>query len=360
MGEGLIMGGPPPFFSLLPLPFPICFKEAGKMNETLLLFDQDHPFWNKNLLSLLDKDSKEAETLLKKGLIEKTPGGNYKVTEAGRKALDNYCRECYMPANLPIYSDLDEDAAISTTRFYLLFENSFTGRWSWKDYSFRKELEYFPSLPREKMYKIDNKGLNWLYPEDPQVTVILQKYPNTGMKAREMDPPDQAEVFKWLEGKNIKRGTFTPDLLFMSRYDFEYYSDVPPDPNDRYSFLNSDRMFCFNSPEPEEKNLQLFIDRIAEVHLLMMNYRQIYLPGYTHMDTANQENLNWIVWITRTEKEAEKVVSLLGRFGKDLIEPALPLDIYTFSHEGLASVGEKSETIYDLLFNHAHAIAKPD
>jgi hypothetical protein len=163
-----------------------------------------------------------------------------------------------------------------------------------------------------------------------------------------------------LEEKNIKRGTFTPDLLFLSRYDFEYYSDVPPDPNDRYSFLNSDRMFCFNSPEPEEKNLQFFIDRIAEVHLLMMNYRHIYLPGYTHMDTANQENLNWFVWITRTEREAEQLVSLLGKFGKDLIKPALPLDIYTFSHEGLASVGEKSETIYDLLFHHAHAIAKPD
>jgi hypothetical protein len=180
------------------------------------------------------------------------------------------------------------------------------------------------------------------------------------MEAREMDPPDQVEVFNWLDEKNIKRGTFTPDLLFLSRYDFEYYSDVPPDPNDRYCFLNSDRMFCFNSPEPEEKNLQLFIDRIAEVHLLMMNYRHIYLPGYTHMDTANQENLNWFVWITRTEKEAEKLGSLLGRFGKDLIEPALPLDIYTVSHERLTSVEEKSETIYDLLFDHAHAIAKPD
>lgn len=329
------------------------------MNETLLLFDKDHPFWNQDLLSLLGKDPGEAEALLKEGLIEETRSANYKVTEAGRKALENYCRECYIPASLPVYEGLDEEAVIFTTRSYILFENGCQGRWSWKLYSYRKELEYFPYLPREEIYTIDQDGLKWLYPENRQVKAILERYPHTGLEARDMDPPDQTEAFNWLREQDMRIISFTPDIFFLSRYDFEHYSSVAPDPNDRYGFLNSDRMFCFNSPEPEEENLQFFIDRIASIHFLMMNYRHIYLPGYTHFDTTNLEHLNWIVWFTSTEEKAEKLVNLLGKHGQELIRPALPLDIYALSHERLASIKEKAETIYDFLFYHAHVIAKP-
>ena len=330
------------------------------MDTTLLLFDRDNPYWNDELLALAGKEAEETGPLLAAGMITITASGNFKATERGMETIGKYCTEYYLPIDLPRYDDTDETTAVDTTRFHLLFERGCMGRWSLKEYFFRKDLEYFPFLPRREMYRADAGDMEWLYGKDRAVKEFLAKYPHTGRETRKMKSPDWKQTMKWLEERNIGKGTFKPDILFLSRYDFEYYSGVHPDPNDRYGFLNADRMFCFNSPEAEEDNLPFFLDRIGAVHLLMLNYSHIYLPGYTILDTADQDNLNWIVWATKTEAEADRLTGMLGRYGKDLILPDVPIYIYALSHEKLASIQSKEETVYDLLFYHAHTIAKPD
>lgn len=330
------------------------------MEQALLFFDKDHPYWNTELLIMAGANPGDLKELLESESLEVTQVGNLRLTLKGKGELQKYGQENYIPLELPSYDDVKEDRAIQTTRFYLLFEKACQGRWSWKDYFFRRALEYFPCLPMDEIYRIQGDQLQWLYLDNPMVQAFLTEYPHTGLNARNYPSPDLEKAEKWMEEQGLARNTFTPDMLFLSHYDFEYYSDVLPDPNDRYGFLNADRMFCFISPGPVEKNLPLFMENIAAVHLLLLNYRYLYLPGYTNLDTANQENLNWLVWVTQTEGEAHKLKDLLGRFGKELIRPALPLDIMVFSHESLASVREKTETIYDLIFYYGHPIARPD
>jgi len=330
------------------------------MDTTLLLFDRDNPYWNSELLALAGKDTEEIDALSATGMTTLTPSGNLRLTEPGMEAIREYCREYYLPVDLPCYDDVDESCAVDTTKFHLLFERGCMGRWSLKEYFFRKDLEYFPSIPRREMYRAGAENVEWLYGKNSAMKEFLAEYPHTGFETRKMKSPDWKETMKWLEERNIGKGTLKPDILFLSRYDFEYYAGVRPDPNDRYGFLNADRMFCFDSPQAEEDNIPFFLDKIGAVHMLMLDYSRIYLPGYTILDTADQDNLNWIVWITKTEDEADRLTKMLGRYGQELIPSEIPMYIYALSHEELASMTGKEETVYDLLFYHAHTIAKPD
>lgn len=99
---------------------------------------------------------------------------------------------------------------------------------------------------------------------------------------------------------------------------------------------------------------------VAKVHLSLLYYRRVHLPGYTHFDTENQENLNWIVWVTENDENAESLLRILSPVGPFLADFELPLDLRIVSLETLKNVRQPYETIYDLLFHESPKIAVCD
>jgi hypothetical protein len=201
---------------------------------------------------------------------------------------------------------------------------------------------------------MDKEGRpRWLYPEHRMVHNFVEKYPYTGISARKKEAPDPKEARIWCRSHGFPEGSLFVPLLFLSRYDFPHYAGFPPLDQDQWGFLNADRMFCFRSPVASVESLPLCVDKIAGIHLFLQYYRRVHLPGYTHFDAENQENLNWIVWVTENNDEAESLLPLLKQLGTSPADFELPLDIRILSLETLQNVREPYETVYDLLFHES-------
>ncbi len=326
------------------------------MERLLLLFDEENPFWNKELANLAGEDPQGLDSLLREGLLKRTPLGNYRLSRRGRDVLLDYGKCWGVPMPLP--KDADEENALWTTKFRLLFDSSFIGRWSLKEYRQNVILSFYPGLSRHEAWISDDEGrIRWLYPDHPMVRALLERYPDTGMSAREKGRPDPGEAEKWFRTNGFPEGRLPVTVLFLSRYDFPHYARIHPLPQDTWRFMNADRMFCFRPPEPSRENLPLFVDRIAAVHQFLLYYRHVHLPGYTHFDTENQENLNWVLWVTENDKDAESLLRLLDSNGPFLADFELPLDLRTVSLETLEKIRHPYETIYDLLFQESSKIA---
>lgn len=330
------------------------------MEKALLYFDADNPYWNQSLLNLAGEDPGALKQLFKAGLVEQTPSGNYGLTQKGRSVLLDYAAECGMPLNLP-GEKIDEDKAVWTTKFHILFDRSFTGRWSLKEYKHNVCMSFYPGIKREETWKFSREGkILWCYYDNPMVCAMLKKYPYSGMRARDKKPPDLGETMSWFAEQGFPKGRFFVDLLFLSRYDFPHYASFPPVPNDLWGFLNADRMFCFMPPEATDDNLHDFVDMVAAVRLFLLYYSHVHLPGYTHFDTEDQENLNWIVWVAETDEKARSILRLLDPWAPSLVCCELPLHLKILSLEKLQNLRKSYETIYDLLFHESLNVASPD
>lgn len=330
------------------------------MERVLLLFDKDNPFWTPELVALAGEDPGELECLLKKGLLKRTPSGNFCLSERGEKVLLDYGSECGVSID---FSEVKtkEDDAVWATKFRLLFDKSFVGRWSLKEYRQNVSLSFYPGLSRRETWvKSPQEGLKWVYPDHPMVRSFKERYPDTGMGARKKEFPDPKEASQWCDAQGMPEGRLFVPVLFLSRYDFLHYSTVSPLPQDTWGFMNADRMFCFRSFQPKKESLPLFIDMVAKVHLFLLYYRRVHLPGYTHFDTENQENLNWIVWVTENDENAESLLRILSPVGPFLADFELPLDLRIVSLETLKNVRHPYETIYDFLFHESPKIAVCD
>jgi len=329
------------------------------MERVLLLFDKDNPFWTPELVGLAGEDPGELECLFAKGLLKQTPCGNYCLSDHGKNVLLDYAYECGVPVFLP-EAKTNEDDAVWATRFRLLFDNSFVGRWSLKEYRQNVSLPFFPGLSRREAWaRNPQEGFKWVYPDHPMVRSFKERYPDTGMRARRKELPDPKEARQWCAAQGLPEGRLFVPVLFLSRYDFLHYSAFPPLAQDAWNFMNADRMFCFRSFQPEKGNLPLFIDMVARVHLFLLYYRRVHLPGYTHFDSENQENLNWIAWVTENDEDAEALLGLLGPIGLFLADFELPLDLRIVSLETLKNIRHPYETIYDLLFHESPKIIVP-
>ena len=75
-----------------------------------------------------------------------------------------------------------------------------------------------------------------------------------------------------------------------------------------------------------------------KIHLFLLNQRRLYIPGYVDVDSADQDSLNWVVWVVDTEKEAISMHGLLAPMGESLIGPAHPMDVWVISLEALRNV----------------------
>jgi len=261
----------------------------------LLLFDKDNPFWNSELACIAGEDPKELKDLHSEGLLELTPLGNYRLSHEGERALLDYCREWGVPISLPV-GGLKEEESIWASRLGILLDKGFLGRWSLKEYKHNEILGYYPGLTGKDSWVIDEEGqLSWLYADNPMMQAFLNRYPDAGMKARRKQLPDAREVAQWCKNNSIPQGKLHVPLLLLSRYDFTHYVRFSPPPQDVWQFMNADRMFCFRARSNPPLALPVFIDQIAAVRLCLIYYSHVHLPGYTHFDTEDQENLNWIL-----------------------------------------------------------------
>ena len=339
---------------------PGSFARCHVMEKALLFFDADNPYWNKDLLNLAGEDAGALKRLFKAGLVERTPLGNYVLTRKGRSVLLDYAAEYGVPLNLPD-EYVDENKAVWTTKFQILFDRSFAGRWSLKEYRHNVCMSFYPGLKGKEIWEFSAEGkIRWLYYDNPMVRALLKKYPESGLRARDKNFPDLREVMAWLGEQEFPEGSLYVDLLFLSRYDFPHYASFPPVANDIWGFLNADRMFCFRSPETTNENLDDFVDLVANVRLFLLYYSHVLLPGYIHFDTENQENLNWIVWVAETDEKAQSILRLLKPLAPSLVCGQLPLHLKILSLENLQNLGNFYETIYDLMFHESLNVASPD
>jgi len=330
------------------------------MRRALLLFDEDNPFWNSELICMAKEDPQELEDLYSEGLLEVTSLGNYRLSSEGEKVLLCYGREWGVPISLPS-KEIQEADAIWSTRLSILLNKSFVGRWSLKEYKHNVVLSYFPGLASEESWAIDEKGrLDWLYVDSPMMQAFLKRYPEVGIKARGKEPPDAKEVIQWCKNSSMPEGKLNVPLLLWSRYDFAHYARFSPMPHDIWNFMNADRMFCFRIFDSTYDDPSALINQIAAVRLFLTYYSRVHLPGYTHFDTENQENLNWVLWVGEDDSAVETALSLLSPIAKDLVDFEMPLHIKATSIEALMNIQEPYETIYDLVFHEFVNIASPD
>ena len=327
-----------------------------ELSEMLLLFDADNPCWTEDLADLAGKDPALLLLLVQEGFAEKN-GSIYSLTPSGREAFLREASECFLSAHPGSCPEAPEKSLLRT-RLRLLLDKKHLQRWGLKEYLFHPSFP-IPSLTKDELFSLCC-GLKWLWPSTPAVQRLRREYPETGLAARKNPELPAGTLTEWFESLAEKPDWFKPDFLYLSRYDYEAYTSFSPPPDDVWGLLNTDRFFFFKAPEPEEKNLEWFLEVAGRFHLCLEVLRRLVLPGHMDFDSWDQGAVNWLLFLFEKEKDARKCVSLLAPLGQDLVLPALPMDIWVLSFEALSSFPEKAESIHDLLPEIAYPIARAE
>ncbi len=326
----------------------------------LLLFDRHHPCWDDEAVALMGEDPGSLKRLCDEGLLKRNET-IYSLTPRGMEVFKEYCSQSFcesVPGESPDNS-YGQAYLLWRTKFKNLLDQSFTARWGAKEFYVDTYLEYAPALPEEELYHIDHPPhVTWTYDSHPAVERMKEDFPILGLKARDSTPPSLEVIESWYSKNEVVKGSLYVDLLLLNRCDFAYYMHHPKHPNDVLGLVNADRFYCFRTLPPFDQSCKKYIDIIGKIHLFLLNQRRLYIPGYVDVDSADQDSLNWVVWVVDTEKEAISMHGLLAPMGESLIGPAHPMDVWVISLEALRSVEKKYELIYDLFPNVAHPIVR--
>lgn len=325
--------------------------------EVLLLFDADNPCWTEDLAELAGKDPALLDLLLKERLAEKEEKV-FSLTLSGQEAFRREAADCFLPAvpgECP--ATLREvEAAFLRTRLHLLLDRKHLQRWGLKEYLFHPSFP-IPPLTRRGLFSLDS-GLNWLWPASPFVERLRRNFPETGLAARKQKAHSPGTPAAWFEAQGVSPEYFEPDFLYLSRYDYEAYTDFSSPPDDIWGLLNTDRFFFRSGPVPTEENLEDLLEIAGRFHLCLEVLRRLVLPGYMDLDSHDQGAINWLLFLYEKEADAAKCSALLSPFDQELIAPALPMDLWALSLEALAAFPGRAENIHDLLPEIAHPLAR--
>ena len=324
----------------------------------LLLFDHLHPCWNEESVFLAGEDPESLGRLHVEGLLDKN-NDRYFLSAKGIDVFKTLSSQWFCET-VPVEESLDEAAQkyfLWRTTFQSLLDRSFVARWGAKDYHLGLHLEYSPALSGKDFFVNESSHIVWTYDSHPLVKKMKEDFSLSGVKAREKTPRTLEEIKEWHKLNNVPSSFFYVDLLLLGRYDFAYYMHYPKHPNDVLGLVNADKFFCFQAPKPFE-HVDSYIETIGKVHLFLLNQRRMYIPGYVDLDSADQDSLNWIIWIVDTEEEALSLHKILDPMGESLIGPARPLDVWILSLEALRNVHEKYEMVYDLFPHVAHSVIR--
>jgi hypothetical protein len=83
----------------------------------------------------------------------------------------------------------------------------------------------------------------------------------------------------------------------------------------------------------------------------------VVLPGNFDLDIHQQENLNALIFISETEKEAIKFYETFHSMGEHLTGPAKPMDIWCISLESMEKHEGKEDSHFDFFEKTGHRVA---
>lgn len=325
-------------------------------DDVLLSFDEYNPCWTSDMLVFSGMEGGMAETLRQEGflLCDERDNDVYFLSEKGVARFEALAEELFLPLKPGIAAGRDVRREAQRSFLQILLDKRHVQRRGIKEYV-KPFIVELPALSRGEIWRIEGKGVSWLYPEAPFFRRMSADFPDTGWAARKKPPLDPHSVSRWLEAHMPERRTMEADLLYKCRYDFQLYTGFPNMPGDVWHFLNTDRFLFFLAPDPIPDNLNCFLDALGVFQMFLTMMRHLYLPGYVDLDSLEQYSASWMFFAYGKEEDALRCKELLTPFGQSLKGTADPFELWTISLEALASYDETAELISDLL----PEVAKP-
>jgi len=319
--------------------------------KVLLLFDRKHPFWTAELIDLAGEDQSALSHLEKEGLLEKKDDG-YVLSEAGRERFRQWAEESWLDAEPGVPP---EDTKLEKNRIEtaLRFDKGFKGFHGTKQIILTPEFRFFPNLQEDRLYKVTPGGIQWLFPSDPLVEELIDRFP----RQRQPAETDLAALEEWIKDRNIPVGTFAPDLLCLNQCDYAYYWRHTV-PTDLHGFLNKDRLFLRFLSDPDSFMPVDVLPDLARFSLFLLDNRQVYLPSCFDIDVHQQTAFTWWFWAVETKEDAKKVLHKLRPVGDLLAAPAAPTDLWVISLEELREYNEKAESFYEFVDAVAECVTR--
>ncbi len=327
---------------------------AHELESALLCFDEQHPCWTAEMFPLAGLDEKKAECLLKQGSLA-FDDGIYYLTKEGAELFKRAAQDNFLPINpgLPTH---DKRLSASRSKLILLLDRRHLQRWGIKEYVSPFCFDV-PDIPDEELFNLEGDRLEWQYLKTQPFITMLRDFPMTGTAARRKPAPSLEFIKGWLNRNVRSRRTSVYDLLYRSRYDFQVYAEFKPLPADPCSLLNTDRFIFSFAPKPVKENLNAYLMLIGEFHMMLTMLRRMYMPGYTDLDSHDQDSVSWLMLTFEHEEDSIMCAEMLKSYSDFFEEPAGPFDIWSISMEAL-NRAEYAEMIWELLSFTAHPISR--
>lgn len=319
----------------------------------LLLFSKNQGCWTSDMVRLAGEDPGQLRFLKEKGFLEEHDG-IYSLTPAGREHFSTAAAESYFDAE-PAGDISDEKKEMDRCRLALLLNNSFVGRWGVKDFRLGQTLKYYPGMEGREICSVDPSGIPlWKYDSTEMINEIRDCFP----QHRKADlHPSIEDIEQWMTSKGIKRGNLEIDLMFLHYCDFIYYMHKTPPSSDRLKLMHADRFYMqFTRKEYYDEPMKLY-EVIGKLHLFLLYYRHLILPGNFDLDIHQQENINALMFVTKKEEEAVRFFKDFSPMAEELVGPAKPLDIWSLSMEAIENHPVREDSHFDLFEKIGHRVA---
>lgn len=325
--------------------------QGDAMDDILASFTSAHPCWTRELLVLAGENEAKIDShlagLVNSGFLQ-NQGEIYFLTNEGKARFSILAKECYLedrPGNLPE----DPQRSLTITRLWLYLERCNRQVGGEKDYRFNVAIPVRPDV--NPAFALEAGKVRWLWPQHPEILAALLEFPPASPQNRAIDAGSPERWKAWQKRVPPDPAPLRVDLLFLCRYDMIHYLDFQGHPNDSYHLINADR-FCFVL----EDDFKSCLAALGKYHLWLYEMRHAAIPGYLDVDTQEQGSVNWLIFVTETEKQALELAVRLAEFGEDLVNPAMPMELWTLSLENMGSAPSKKDVIWEVLPFISHAV----
>lgn len=319
----------------------------------ITLFDSLYPCWTEEMLAREGVDLSALDRLVKEGLIRQE-AGVYSLSDAGvaefkHLALENFIEE--KPGEAP----RDRARSARAGNFLKRLNAAHLQRWGIKQYYASPVLEIFPRTADEELFRLAGSELTWPYMEGKEEREMEEKFSLSGLRGRKERMAAAVErSAQWLEEKRALVDTFTPDILYVCRYDYLQYENFKGHPNDPLRLINTDRfLFSFDSGDEAEE-----LREIGRFRRWVTFQRLVMMPDFFDIDTQEQDSICQLLLVSDSEARAKESAARLARFGAQIASGVQPLDIWTLSEEALAAVRDKREIIWELIPDIGHSVSR--
>ncbi len=319
----------------------------------ITLFDSRRPCWDKEMLEAEGADTEAADALARRGLLV-ADGGVYSLSDTGaaefrRMALENFLDE--KPGAAP----QDRARSVRAAKFLKRLDAAHSQRWGIKEYYASPALDICPKAEEGELFRAEGDILTWTYMDCAAEREMEETFKPGGLRGRRERLAAACEAARaWTASHEEQIDRYSPDILYICRYDFRCYERFAPHPNDPMRLVNTDRFaFVFDGGSEREE-----LTEISRFRRWTTFTRLVTLTDYFDIDEQEQDSVSVLYLVAKKEAEAESRARRLSRFGAALTSGAEPFEIWTLSEETLFSVKEKRELIWELLPHVAHPVRR--